>query len=220
MSNAIVTVLPYAIGAAISPLLLTLQALILSGGVKPRLHGWLYTAGAAVVAAVFIVLCATVLSSLDSGGGSPSDVERGIHITGSLLLLVLAVRQFLPPKTPGEHHQNRIAGEIKDGKDWFFLAAGAVAMITNISSLIIIIPGVRHVTEAGSDTATTVAALLVLLLFTTLPALIPVGLATVFGKRADGVLSWMNAFVTKHSRTITAVICLALSAYLGYTALA
>ena len=214
MSNPIITVLPYAVGAMISPFVLTVQALILASGIRPKLRGWIYVLGCTAFTMVFIVAVYAGLSRLDVSQSKPSPVLQGIEISLGILLLVLAVRVLTHKKRPGEEHESRVEHMMKTAKPWSFFLVGLAVMATDLSSLIIIIPGVRAVQETQGAFALQVVAMVIVLLLTLMPALLPVGLATVFGKRADRFLIALNRFVTNNSRFITAGICLILAVFL------
>ena len=219
MSNPIITVLPYAVGAMISPFVLTVQALILASGIQPKLRGWVYVLGCMAFTLTFIVAVYAGLSRLSVAQSKPSPVLQGIEVSLGILLLVLAVRVFTHKKRLGDEHESRVQQMIKTAKPWSFFVVGLAVMATNLSSLIIIIPGVRAVQETQAAFPLQVVAILIILLCTLMPALLPVGLATVFGTHADTLLAWLNHFVAKNTRIITAAICVLLAVFLFVGAL-
>ena len=219
VSNPIVAVLPYAVGAMISPFVLTVQALILASGIQPKLRGWIYVLGCTAFTMLFIVAVYAGLSRLGIGNSKPSPVMQGIEISLGILLLVLAVRVLVHKKRPGDEHETRVQHLVKNAKPWSFFIVGLGVMATDLSSLIIIIPGVRAVQETQGAFALQVGAMVIILLFTLMPALLPVALATAFGRRADHFLISLNHFVTNNSRFITAGICVILAIFLFVGAL-
>ena len=214
MSDPVITVLPYAVGAMISPFVLTVQALILASGIKPKLRGWIFVLGCAAFASAFIAAVYAGLSRLSVPPSKPSPVMQGIEISLGILFLVLAARVYLHKKRPGEEHETRVHHMLATAKPWAFFVVGLAVMATDLSSLIIIIPGVRAIQETQGAIALQVIALAIILLLTLMPALLPVGLATVFGRRADRFLAWLNHYVTKNSKIITAGICVILAGFL------
>jgi hypothetical protein len=219
VSNPIFTVLPYAVGAMISPFVLTVQALILASGIQPKLRGWVYVLGCTAFTLTFIVAVYTGLSRLSVSQSKPSPVLQGIEVSLGILLLVVAFRVLTHKKRPGDEHESRVQQMIKTAKPWSFFVVGLAVMATNLSSLIIIIPGVRAAQESQAAFPLQVVAMLLILLFTLMPALLPVGLATAFGTHADSLLAWLNHFVTKNSGIITAAICVLLAVFLFVGAL-
>jgi Na+/melibiose symporter-like transporter len=219
VSEAITTILPYALGAAVSPLLLTVEILILASGTRPRQRAWLYTAGAAVVGAVIVILVAFVFRSLVASGDGPSPFTRGIEAAIGLVLLALAARAFIPRHRAESHHPGRIEEMMKSGKSKTFVIIGMIMMGTNLSSIVILIPGIHAMEALRPGIIPGTVALAVLLFFLMLPALIPVGLVTLLGSRADPLLASLNRFVTKHARAITGILCLVIAAFLLIAAL-
>lgn len=214
MSSPIVTVLPYAAGAMISPFVLTVQALILASGIQPKLRGWLYVLGCTAFTLTFIVAVYVGLSRLAVSPEKPSPVQQGIEISLALLLLVVAVRILTHKKHPGEDHETRVQHMVQTARPWSFFLVGLAVMATDLSSLIIIIPGVRAVQETQGAFSLQVVAMLIMLIFTLMPGLLPVALATAFGSHADHFLVSLNHFVTKNSRLITVGICVLLAVFL------
>jgi hypothetical protein len=215
MTGAIATILPYALGAAISPLLMTVEVIILAGGVKPKQRAWLYAAGAAIVAALLLVLFAFVFRSLDLAQGPPSPIERGVEIMGALVLGALALKSFLPAHASETDKPSRLHEWMQRGKGRDFFVIGMLIMATNLSSIVIIIPGVHAIEAQRPGAAAAIVALSIAFVLLMAPALLPVGLATLFGQRSDAFLHRVNLFVTKHSRTITGLICLGIAIYLA-----
>ena len=218
MTNPIVAVLPFALGAMISPFVLTVQALILIGGVQPKARGWFYTLGCAAFTLLFIVGVYAGFSRLPTGQSHPSPVLRGVELALAIIFVVLAIRTYVHKKPPGDEHQSRVQQMVANAKPRTFFLVGLAVMATDLSSLIIIIPGVRVVQETQAAFSLQVTALLLVLLLTLMPALLPVGLATAFGHRADAFLLRLNHWVTAHMKLITAGICLLLAAFLLYGA--
>jgi hypothetical protein len=64
MAALLASVLPLAIGAAISPTLLALQLVVLTGATKPLARAWVVAVGSALVLATYSVLGLTVLQHL------------------------------------------------------------------------------------------------------------------------------------------------------------
>ena len=219
MTDPIVAVLPFALGAMISPFVLTVQALILIGPHQPKARGWFYTLGCTAFTLLYVVVVYLGFSRLPVGQDKPSLILRGVELALAFVFVVLAIRTYVHKKPPGEEHRSRVRQMVADAKPPAFFVVGLAVMATDLSSLIIIIPGVRVVQETEAAFALQVVALAVLLLFTLLPALLPVGLATIFGRKADAFLLSLNHWVNAHTKLITAAICLILAAFLLWGAL-
>lgn len=217
--SAVGTILPYALGAAISPLLLTVEIIILAGGVRPKRRAWLYAAGAAVVAVVFIALAALVFRGLNVAEGAPPPLERGVEGMAALVLGALALKSFLPAHSSEDDKPTKLHDWMQHGKDRTFFLIGMIMMATNLSSIVILIPGIHSIEAQRPGLLPAFLALSVAFALLMLPALLPVGLATALGHRADAFLHQLNVFVTKHSRTITGLLCAGIAIYLLVSAL-
>lgn len=218
MGEAIATILPYALGAAISPLLLTVEILILAGGVKPKRRAWIYAAGALVVAVIITAAIAFVFRQMAPSDSGPSPLERGVEATAALVLIAMAVRAFLPVHGKDEGKPSRLHEWMQHGRTRTFFVIGMIMMATNGSSIVIMIPGIHAIETLRPGFVAGSVALAVLVAFVMLPAILPVGVATALGSRSDAFLQKLNAFVTQHSRTITGVLCAVIAVYLVYGA--
>ncbi len=212
MGSLLTSVLPLALGAAVSPLLLTVVIFVLAGRTKPILRAWAFTGGIALVLLALSFVGAKLLPILvaDSSKHSPSD---GVfHLVLALALLLLGIRA-LRKKTEGS---GKLKARIDNASTWEFFVIGMLAMIGNVTSIVLFLPALH---EIGKSTASDTDKLIVyamLVVITLIPALVPVLIATVLGPKADPILGALNRFVTAHSRQINAAICFIFAAYLGY----
>jgi hypothetical protein len=214
-----VDVLPLALGAAVSPGVLTLELLILSGKVQPKLRAWLHLLGAVMVLVAFSLLALTVLRNVsESTGGPPNPWSITVKAVLALGLLGLGLRQLHPMKTLGEAHQSRVKDRLQSAKAPVFVVVGMIAMLSNFSTLVLYIPAMHVINVSDDAAAVKVTAGIMLLLITITPLLLPVLAVTVVGHRSDALLARVNGFATRHSRQINAGICLVFAALLAYSA--
>ena len=87
-------------------------------------------------------------------------------------------------------------------------------MLVNFSTLVLFLPALHEITRSSVALVGRSMAFAVLYLITLLPVLIPVGLVTVLGDRAQPVLDATHTFVTRHSRQIGMVIEVVFAVYL------
>ena len=220
MSELFRSVLPLALGAMISPTLLTLQVLVLSSPTRPRLKAWALTLGAAITLALFSVLGVTVLNHV---AGNQADSAQTswtyivIRIVCGALLAVLGLRQLRGTPTPGEQHQSRVSKRLAGANPGWFLAVGVVGMLTDVSSLVLFLPALHDITQSSADDATKIAVFAFLFFMVMVPLFIPVLLISLLGHKADGLLASLNRFVSANSRRINAGICFVFAAYLLWT---
>jgi hypothetical protein len=216
MDSLYASVLPFALGAAVSPTLLTIELLILSGKTKPKARAWFFVLGASATLLAFAILCATVLSRAGDANGGPVNPWT-VAIEGFVVVLLIAVgiRQLRPKKTPGEQHQSRVKSRLATASLPFFFGVGAVAMIANFSTLVLYLPATHVITRSTAPESTKVAASLMLFVITILPFWIPVLSVTIVGHRSDAFLAKVNALATRYSRQVNAGVCFLFAAIIA-----
>jgi len=209
-------VLPFALGAAISPTLLTLELLILSGKTQPKARAWFYVIGATAILLLFGLLCVFVLrKSPDADGGPVNPWTIVIEAVIILLLAALGVRQLRPAKTAGEKHHSSVKDKLATAKLPFFLGVGAVAMLSNFSTLVLYLPAVHVITRSTDPASVKFGAGIMLFVITILPFWLPVLAVTVLGHRSDAFLATVNAWTTKYQRQVNAGICFVFAAIIA-----
>jgi hypothetical protein len=216
----VVSVIPFALGASISPAVLTIELLILAGKTKPKSRTWFYLSGAVAVLVVFALLAMTVLRNLsDSDGGPVNPATIVVKIVCALLLAVLGFRQIHPAKTQGEKHASTVKSHLASAPLPFFAGIGAIAMLTNFSTLLLFLPGMHQITRSSDDYGVKVFAAIVLFVVTLIPLLLPALAVTLLGAKSDAVLGKLSSYVTRFSRQINAGICFVFAAILLFEGL-
>jgi len=214
MGSLPAAVLPLALGAAVSPTLLALQLIVLSGTTHRLARAWALAAGSAVVLAAFSLLCVTALSRVRPAHGHKSATDAAVLIASGLLLGALAVRSRIRRPTVGERHTSRISERLTTAPTSWFVGVGAVGMVVNFSTLLLVLPAVHEIAHSTADATAKVTTFVVLYTIVLLPVLVPVGLAQVLGARADHVLDATHQWVGRNARTIGTVIEAAFAVYL------
>jgi hypothetical protein len=87
-------------------------------------------------------------------------------------------------------------------------------MVVNFSTLLLFLPALHEITRSSADLVARGLAFALLFVITLLPVLVPVGLVTILGERADPALEATHAFVNRHARQIGIVIEGAFALYL------
>jgi len=216
MGSLLVAVLPLALGAAVSPTLLALQLLVLTGTTDHRLaRAWALVLGSALVLGVFSILCATVLHRVHPHHGSHTSVTDAVVLLASGALLgLLALRSLAGRPTVGERQPSAITARLGTASTGWFVGVGALGMVVNFSTLLLVLPAIHEITHSTATTVTQVAVFVVVAVIVLLPVLGPVVLVTVLGSGADRMLAAAHTWVGAHSRMIAVVIEVVFAAYL------
>lgn len=205
MAGVWAEVVPLALGAAVSPLLLTTQLLILSGGNQPIRRGWAFAVGVALTSIVYVVVLATVASGLSISSDHQPTVERVIKMLAALALVGLGIRAQLHHPDPAK--QAARARRLSRARLIDFAGLGFVIMCTNLSSLVLMLPAVHLAVHTNASGAQEFALLGFIVLCAAAPALLPALAVSLFGRRSESLLARVNRFTTKHSAAINAAIC-------------
>ena len=152
MGSLLVAVLPLALGAAVSPTLLALQLLVLTGTTHRLARAWALALGAALVLAAFSLLCVTALQRVRPHHAHKSATDAAVLLVSGVLLGLLALRSRLRSPTVGEQQPSRIAGRLGSAPTLWFVGVGAVGMVVNFSTLLLVLPAVHEITHSTAST--------------------------------------------------------------------
>ena len=215
MGSLLVAVLPLALGAAVSPTLLAVQLLVLTGTTHRLARAWALTFGAAIVLGTFSILCVTALQRVrPHHGDHKSATDAAVLLVSGGLLALLALRSLVRRPTVGEQQPSRIAGRLDTASTGWFVGVGALGMVVNFSTLLLVLPAMHEITHSSTGTATEVAVFAIVYVIVLLPVLVPVLLVAVLGSGADRMLDATHTWVGAHSRTIGVVIEVVFAVYL------
>ncbi len=208
--------LPLALGAAVSPLLLVGQLRTLTtpgSGVK---QSWAYAAGNA------LVVVGWALVGLGSGGSlpdrpaaGPDPVSAGLHLLLAALLLAIGVRSL---------HRDGGTGSTAPGPTGASLARsfalGAALMAGNLTSLVLYLPALQDLARSGLATGPLAAMVLLVSLITLAPSLLPPVVLLLTGAWGLARLGQLCRWTLAHQGQINAGLCFVFAAYLGRSGVA
>lgn len=214
MSQLPVDVVPLALGAAVSPTLLALQLLVLSGPTHRLARGWSLALGAALVLGAFSFLCLKALQHSQPHHAHKSATDAAVLIASGVLLGALAVRSRIHRPTLEEHHSSKTAERVATAATPWFIGVGALGMVVNFSTLLLVLPAIHEITRSNATTPDKVVAFTVMYLIVLLPVLMPVVFASVMGRRADGPLDVTHQCVGRNARSIGTAIEARFAVYL------
>jgi hypothetical protein len=212
MNELFAKTIPLALGAMVSPTLLTAVILVLSGKVSPRARSWAFVAGGSVALVGFTIAVPWVAQLMKSV--NPLAIEW-VDIVFGVILLALAARKLATRNRPSSETSRapRHEATAKPRLGEYF-GFGALMIVTDASSLVLYIAIMKEAGVSGAPDAARLAAVAIGYLAVMIPALIPACIATVAPKQTDSMLKPLGAWAKKHSTAITVVICVVFGAYL------
>lgn len=210
-------VLPLALGAALSPIILALQMMTLTTGSRRQLRAWLVAIGAALACVMWTVVGLYVVNRLPHPARGPDPTSGAIRVALALVLVSLGVNALYhrnPDASPAQAEAPPDGGPAHLPRA---VLLGFAAMLSNASSLVLFLPALHEITHARTDDANKSIVLGVLILVTLVPALVPPLAAVIGGASARSGLDRLSAMIATHHTTINATICFVFAAYLLVT---
>jgi len=218
MSDLLTSVIPLALGAAVSPTVLAANVIIL-GGRRSIARGVAFTAGFATVLAGLTV---SGLVITHRSQPSPTRVQITHDVYGLLgvVLLSLAVISLLRSRTHSDTDTPVHTSKPDVDRGLFAVfVLGFGLMISNLSTILLYLPAMHAVSASSASSGAKVMAVAVAALITSIPATVPLLLRIALPKRSASIFGAINRFVTDHQRAITITVEIAFGAYLIYRSL-
>lgn len=211
-SELLLQELPLAVGAAVSPLVLILQLMLMARPGARLASSWAFVAGNLLVLLGWTVVGRSLGHHLSPRQAGSDPVAAHLEIVLALVLLSLALRAMRTPlaavpqepvRPPGRHP---LLGA-------FGLGLGSMA--ANVTSFVLFLPAAQEVGRSGLRPGQEGLALGLLVLITLVPAWVPPALVMATGSRGRAQLQRLNGFVAGHRRGINAAVALFFALLLG-----
>ena len=164
MGSTLAQVLPLALGAAVSPVILLLQVATLGSKRRPVARALLVLLGCTTVV-VTVVLVVVLGHHRTTTTTSATDrlISGWIKISLAIVLLGVAVRTALTPRASvdAEPPPDDGDGRVHPVRS---VLLGVAAMLTNVTTLVLLIPAVRDAATASIPTVERIAVLVITVL--------------------------------------------------------
>lgn len=215
MGEAIGQSLPLAVGVALSPMPIIAVVLLLTTPAARRngpafVLGWL--AGLAVIG---VIVLAVVGPTADGQQGQPATWVSWLQLLLGVLLLVVAVRQFLgrpaanaPAKMPSWMASIDRFGAAQS------LGAGAALAGANPKNLLLAVAAATAIAQTGIAGGQQAVAYGVFAVIATLSVAAPVLVYLTRGDRSAELLAGVKDWMGRHNAVIMSVLCLVIGAKL------
>lgn len=214
MLEAIIKTLPFALIAAISPVLILFEIVILNSNKQNTINKtWFYIIGASLVLLGLGFIVLLLFQNLSLENIIPAKFSAYLDFLFAILLIWLLVRPRKKTKT-----KHKMPNTI-----WAYFAMGVGLMIVNVSSLIPYLALIKLLNEVSViSTIEKVEIMLINIFIILLPLIIPVMYCSIFKKSAQKFLSALRKFTNQYSNAITKLLIIAVTVYLiwhGYATL-
>ena len=190
-----------ALGAAISPIPLTVSILLLSQPDRGRAKALAFAAGQVLALAILCVIFAVVLGKTVGASHPHAKHSSTLDIVLGALLLLLAARKLLTKPKPKKQKKEKKRSLFAE------FGFGFGLMAVNIETLVLVVASVKAL--VGSKIGVGEEALVLL-------AMIPPLITFVIPKKSDEALKWLNEQTTKHQRGIAGGFLIFFGVYLCY----
>jgi len=200
--------LPLAVGAALSPTLLVMQLVILTGDARALTRAWALAAGRMASLLAITIGGASLLARLpDFDTGLTASPAAGvILVVAGAVLLALAVRAVRRPASPDPSDSSGRAQRLIDAPPASLFVLGAAWMLINASTLALYIPGLHVVSRSDVSWPARLSGIAVLYLAAAAAALGPPLALSVFGETIRPRLERVQAWMERNGRTIGLVV--------------
>jgi hypothetical protein len=209
------SVLPLALGAAVSPVILLLQMVTLTTGTSRLARAWLVAAGAALALAGWGLAGWLLVNRLPTPRVGPDATAAAVDLTLALVLVALGIRAVVGRHDPAPAPAAADDAASAPPRLLTAFGLGVAAMASNVTTIVLFLPAVRDIARARVATLDTVVALVVLFAVTLAPALLPVLAVSLGGAAGRRVLDRVGEFARVHHAAIAAVVSFAFAVYLG-----
>lgn len=200
------SIVPYILGATISPVLLATTIVLLAQKQKPIAKAMVYLLGGVLTASVigsFIFFAVHQRTT----SGQPSLSDSLIHIIVGLVVLGLSVRMWQKKQTPPK----KVNTKVHYSRDFLL---GVALMAVNFSSLIMFVPASLEL--QAESTTVRLTGLVVMVAAASLAMWLPISIVLISGKHGRHVLDRLHSFMLKHGQQISAVVFGLIAVYIIY----
>lgn len=210
--NAVLEILPFALASAVSPLLLTFSILVLSSPQKGLQKAWLFVLGNAITITIVGSLIILLNIGVKQNVSEPSLVDIAFGFLAGVLLILIAIRQFLKKPKPTQQKTT--------GKDNLlkYLVLGMGLMLSNYSTIIMYFPAATILSTQFHTTDAKIYGLITMIVFSLVPSLIGPVVTVLLGKHAGVVLVPLQKFVSKYGHILVAILFGAIGIFLIFKA--
>lgn len=202
------------LAAAFTPSLVALQILVCSGDPWRRRA----LAVAAGGSAAFLLVGGLMLvgfAQLPTTSGAPSPAATALRLVAAAVLLALGIWLFLPHPGLSARVERDITGYAKRASSWVFLGVAFVLSIKDVSSFVVLAPGLHDISVSGQDIVVQVLLVILLFALALAPVLAPPAARLLLGHRADRAFGRIYRFTMDHQFPLVGGMVMVIGVYLA-----
>ena len=203
METLLPRILPLAFGAAISPVVLIVNILLLSGRTRPIARASAYAVGCAIVIVGFGIAGVTIIAGVST---APRTVAAIIHLTVGTVSLLFAARAGIRGPRAAPKQEDVAPDHERDKPAWEFVFAGLGAMGVSMTTLVLYLSLDAEIVRSQVSTLDDAIALAIASVIILIPVWVPLLLTVVTPRVAHGVFGPLNDFLTRHKYAIEIIV--------------
>ena len=189
-------ILPYILGAAVSPILLVTTLYILSQSISPIKKTALFLLSATLTIGI-VTLFIFFTTNFNPNPAPNKDLLPHIIIGILLLFLAYGIYKKGPAKPKKQNDQKQTW--------WGYLALGFVLMITNFTTIAMIFEVALELRADKIVGITKIFYLFATVLSSIFPIILPLIILVLAGKRSKDILSSLSGFMQHYAHIVTAI---------------
>ena len=197
-------ILPFIIGAAISPILLVTVLYILSRPKEPIKKSMAYLLGGTI--AISIIASIIFYSTEIRPTPTPRN-DLVPHLIIGFLLLFLAFDIYKKGPAKNEHKTSKKSGFLA------YFGIGTLLMLTNFTTIAMIFEVALGLRQYGITGLGKLMYLFVTIFSSIIPILLPLLILAMAGKNSENILDKLSSFMQKYAHIVTSVFFAILGTY-------
>ncbi len=208
MRQVIGQILPFAVGAAISPFPIIAMVLMLVTA-RARANGASFLVGWIIGLTAIGVIVLTVASGVDASSSDASDSVNWTKFGLGVLLVVVALRQWRKrPAGDDQPEMPKWMDSVESFTPVKALGAGIVLSAVNPKNLLLSVGAATIIAQSGLPGGDQAIAYATFALIATIGVAVPFVIYFALGDRAPTTLASLKTWMAFHNAAIMAVICL------------